>query len=106
MSLFKNVTNCGQYDQAAANLQDEPLPEGVEKIGGLTPAQALQLYALESRLHRRDVLLFRRLTRILIRYGSSDPEWTMLSGGVSVVLPMPCGTRGFTINLFVLQQVC
>ena len=68
MSLFKNVVDCAEYDQAAANLQDDSSPESVEKFGGLTTSQALKLCMLECRLHRRDILLFRRLTRMLTRY--------------------------------------
>ena len=66
MSLFKNVVDCAEYDQAAANLQDDSSPESMEKIGGLTPAQALKLACLEARLSRHQVLLFRRLARMVI----------------------------------------
>ena len=60
------MKNCDEYDQAAATLQDHPSPDSVEEIGGLTRAQALKLVRLEARLSRHQVLLFRRLTRMVI----------------------------------------
>ena len=59
------MTNCDEYDKAAATLHATPSPASATDFGGLTSAQALQLCVLEGRLHRRDILLFRRLARML-----------------------------------------
>ena len=66
IGLFKHVTDCDAYDKAAVKLHENSSPTSTEEeVGGLTTAQALQLCVLEGRLHRRDIMLFRRLARMI-----------------------------------------